>query len=75
MTAGADELLKNKDTITNGITALQGKDNANANALLDGATTLKSAKSSLDSGLSSISQATGQLVTGSWHNCSKQRSA
>ena len=30
LTAGADELLKNKDTITNGITALQGKDNANA---------------------------------------------
>ncbi len=42
----------------------QGKDNANATALLSGASTLKSAKESLDAGISSISKATGKLVTG-----------
>ena len=64
LTSGADQLLNSEKTITDGINTLQGKDNANATALLNGAITLKSAKESLDAGISSISKATGKLVTG-----------
>ena len=64
MISGADTLLKSGQTLTDGITTLQGKNNANANALLKGAKTLKGARKTLTSGISQISSATGQLVSG-----------
>lgn len=64
MVQGANKLAESGKTITAGLAALQGENNKNAQALLDGAKKLQDAKSSVTSGLSQISEATGQLQSG-----------
>ena len=44
LTSGADQILNSEKTITDGINTLQGKDNANATALLSGARYIKECK-------------------------------